>query len=127
LIIAHLAVQLFLGMDLRACMHFSMARRKPVGLIGAITWGQRCIVLADGRSLHAQFPFPLQFHLELNQSSTEPAMSQRVWDQVEEMFETLLFGGEKLRRSEDDNPATGIAPVCLPVRIRICHGINYRD
>jgi len=35
-------------------------------------------------------------------------MSQRIWEQVEEMFEILLFGKKTL---EDDSPSA-IAPVC---------------
>jgi hypothetical protein len=36
-------------------------------------------------------------------------MSQRLWEQVEEAFETLLFGKKS---PEDDSPLAGIAPVC---------------
>jgi hypothetical protein len=36
-------------------------------------------------------------------------MSQRVWDQLENLFEILVFGKNS---SEDDNPTEGIVPVC---------------
>jgi len=36
-------------------------------------------------------------------------MSRRLWEQVEEVFETLLFGKKS---PEDGDPLAGIAPVC---------------